>query len=70
MISRNTVIDICRTIKLKTRKNLDTNVIFRATGETKQKAEALKSLLKVSSTSAVFRKLLDDKAAEYGLGTD
>ena len=54
----------------KDKKNLDTNVIFRATGETKQKAEALKSLLKVSSTSAVFRKLLDDKAAEYGLGTD
>ena len=47
-------------------KILDTNIIFRATGETKQKAKALKSFLKVSSTSAVFRKLLDDEAAEPG----
>ena len=49
------------------KKNLDTHIIFRATEETKAKAAAVKALLNISSTSAVFRKLLDEKAQELGV---
>ena len=51
----------------KQKKNLETNIIFRASEETKAKAQAVKALMNVSSTSAVFRKLLDEKAAALGL---
>ena len=40
---------------------------FRASTEERSKIEALRSLLKVSSNSAVFRALLDEKAAKLGL---
>ena len=40
---------------------------FRASTEERQRAEAIKSLLQLESTSAVFRTLLDEKAAKLGL---
>ena len=45
----------------------DTSVIFRATKETKAQAEAVRALLKLQSTSEVFRSLLSAKAAELGV---
>ena len=52
---------------VKQKKNLETNIIFRASEETKAKAQAVKALMNVSSTSAVFRKLLDEKAQSLGI---
>ena len=46
----------------------DNLIAFRASTEDRQKAEALKSLMNVASTSAVFRRLLDTAAEEYGVG--
>lgn len=40
---------------------------FRASTEERGKIEALRSLMQVSSNSAVFRTLLDEKAAKLGL---
>ena len=42
-------------------------VIFRATEEMKAKAQAVKSLMQVASTSEVFRTLLNQKAEELGV---
>ena len=41
---------------------------FRASTNDRQRVEALKSLLKVSSTSDVFRSLVNEKADKLGLG--
>jgi len=50
---------------LKRRDNL---IAFRASTEDRQKAEALKSLMCVASTSEVFRRLLNDTYAELKAG--
>ncbi len=49
---------------LKRRDNL---IAFRASTEDRQKAEALKSLMCVASTSEVFRLLIAEKANELGV---
>lgn len=53
--------------QVRQKKNLDTNIIFRANEETKAKAEAVKSLMQLSSTSQVFRQLLEEKANQLGV---
>lgn len=45
----------------------DNLIAFRASTEDRMRAEALKSLMQVSSTSAVFRTLLNEKAEELGV---
>jgi len=40
---------------------------FRASTEERGKIEALRVLLKVSSNSAVFRTLVDEKLSELGM---
>lgn len=52
---------------IKQKNNLETSIIFRANAATKAKAAAVKELMKVSSTSEVFRSLLEAKAAELGI---
>lgn len=56
-----------RTAKRKEKANRDQMVIFRATEEMKAKAQAVKSLMQVTSTSEVFRTLLNQKAEELGV---
>lgn len=56
-----------RTAKRKEKTNRDQMVIFRATEEMKAKAQAVKSLMQVASTSEVFRTLLNQKAEELGV---
>ena len=56
-----------RTAKRKEKTNRDQLVIFRATEEMKAKAQAVKSLMQVASTSEVFRTLLNQKAEELGV---
>ena len=56
-----------RAAKRKERTNRTEAFNFRATEEMKTKAQAVKSLMQVGSTSEVFRRLLDDKAKELGL---
>ena len=51
----------------KQKNNRDQLVIFRATKEDKEMAQAVKELMKVTSTSAVFRTLLHEKANELGI---
>lgn len=46
------------------KQRLDTTVIFRASDETKVKAQAVRELMQLSSTSAVIRQLIDEKYAE------
>ena len=45
----------------------DNLIAFRASTEDRQKAEALRSLMQVASTSEVFRTLLNEKALELGV---
>ena len=45
----------------------DNLIAFRASTDDRMKAEALKSLMKLSSTSAMFRQLMDEKAQELGV---
>ena len=45
----------------------DNLIAFRASTEDRMRAEALKSLMQVSSTSAVFRTLLNEKVEELGM---
>lgn len=45
----------------------DNLIAFRASTEDRMRAEALKSLMQVSSTSAVFRTLLNEKAQQLGM---
>ena len=45
----------------------DNLMAFRASTEDRQKAEALRSLMQVASTSEVFRTLLNEKALELGV---
>lgn len=54
---------------LRTKEKTTRNQLlsFRTTEETKAKAEALRSLMQVASTSEVFRRLLNEKAAEMGV---
>lgn len=56
-----------RTAKRKEKSTRDQTVIFRTTEEMKAKAQAVKSLMQVASTSDVFRTLLDEKAEELGV---
>lgn len=49
---------------LERRDNL---IAFRASTEDRQKAEALKSLMCLASTSEVFRQLITEKANELGV---
>ena len=56
-----------RTAKRKEKTNRDQVVIFRTTEEMKAKAQAVKSLLQVTSTSEVFRTLLNEKALALGI---
>lgn len=56
-----------RTAKRKEKTNRDQVVIFRTTEELKAKAQAVKSLMQVASTSEVFRTLLNQKAEELGI---
>ena len=55
---------VLRTKEKTTRNQL---LSFRTTEETKAKAEALRSLMKVASTSEVFRTLLNEKASALGI---
>jgi len=45
----------------------DNLITFRASTEERQRAEALKSLMQLSSTSQVFRQLLEEKATQLGV---
>ena len=56
-----------RTAKRKEKTNRDQMVIFRTTEELKAKAQAVKALMQVTSTSEVFRRLLNEKAEELGV---
>ena len=56
-----------RAAKRKEKDTRNQTVIFRATEDMKAKAQAVKSLLQVASTSEVFRTLLNEKAAELGV---
>ena len=56
-----------RTGKRKEKANRDQMVIFRTTEEMKTKAQAVKALMQVTSTSEVFRTLLNQKAEELGV---
>lgn len=56
-----------RAAKRKERTNRDQMVIFRTTEEMKAKAQAVKALMQVASTSEVFRTLLNEKAEELGV---
>ena len=56
-----------RTAKRKEKTNRDQMVIFRTTEEMKAKAQAVKALMQVTSTSEVFRTLLNQKAEELGV---
>ena len=42
-------------------------ISVRATEETKAQAQAIKELMKVSSTSQVIRQLLNEKASQMGV---
>ena len=55
---------VLRTKEKTTRNQL---LSFRTTEETKAKAEALRSLMQVASTSEVFRTLLNEKASALGI---
>ena len=55
---------VLRTKEKTTRNQL---LSFRTTEETKAKAEALRSLMQVASTSEVFRTLLNEKAQALGI---
>lgn len=56
-----------RAATTKEKNNRDQIVNFRATSETKARAVAIKELMKLSSTSEVFRRLLAEKAMELGV---
>ena len=56
-----------RAAKRKEKTNRDQMVIFRTTEELKAKAQAVKALMQVTSTSEVFRRLLNEKAEELGV---
>ena len=56
-----------RAATTKEKSKHDQVVNFRTTSETKEKAQAVKELMKVSSTSEVFRHLLNAKASELGI---
>lgn len=56
-----------RTAKQKEKTTRDQMVIFRTTEEMKAKAQAVKSLMQVTSTSEVFRRLLLEKAQQLGV---
>ena len=56
-----------RSARRKEKTNRDQLVIFRTTEEMKAKAQAVKSLMQVASTSEVFRTLLNQKAEELGV---
>ena len=56
-----------RSATTKEKSKRDAVVNFRTTEETKAKAQAVKELMKVSSTSEVFRRLLNAKATELGI---
>jgi len=56
-----------RSARRKEKTNRDQMVIFRTTEEMKAKAQAVKSLMQVASTSEVFRTLLNQKAEELGV---
>lgn len=45
----------------------DNLISFRASTEDRLKAEELKDAMKLTSTSAMFRQLLEDKAKELGV---
>ena len=56
-----------RAAKRKEKTNRDQMVIFRTTEDMKAKAQAIKALMQVASTSEVFRTLLNQKAKELGV---
>ena len=56
-----------RVLRTKEKTNRNMLLSFRPTEETKAKAEALRSLMQVASTSEIFRTLLNDKAAELSI---
>ena len=56
-----------RSARRKEKTNRDQMVIFRTTEEMKAKAQAVKSLMQVTSTSEVFRTLLKEKASSLGI---
>ena len=56
-----------RAAKRKEKTNRDQMVVFRTTEEMKAKAQAIKALMQVASTSEVFRTLLNQKAKELGV---
>lgn len=56
-----------RTAKTKEKSNRDEMLVFRATTETKEKVEAIRSLMKVGSTSEVIRRLINEQASELGV---
>ena len=56
-----------RAAKRKESSSRDAMISVRATEETKAQAQAIKELMKVSSTSQVIRQLLNEKASQMGV---
>ena len=56
-----------RIAKRKEKTNRDQMVIFRTTEEMKAKVQAVKALMQMTSTSEVFRTLLNEKASSLGI---
>lgn len=56
-----------RAAKTKERSTRNKVTIMRVTVEEKARWQAVKELMKVSSTSEVFRRLLNAKATELGI---
>lgn len=56
-----------RAAKRKESNSRDAMISVRATEETKAQAQAIKELMKVSSTSQVIRQLLNEKASQMGV---
>lgn len=56
-----------RIAKRKEKTNRDQMVIFRTTEEMKAKVQAVKALMQMTSTSEVFRTLLNQKAEELSV---
>lgn len=56
-----------RAAKVKVKGGCSEIVSFRASAETKAKAQAIQELMKVASTSQMIRHLLEKAAKEYGV---
>ncbi len=56
-----------RAAKRKESNSRSAMISVRASEETKAQAQAIKELMKVSSTSQVIRQLLNEKASQMGV---